>query len=136
VTKIFLDTNILVCSFDKRDPQKQAKAHKLVRSIIQRRAGVISTQVLQEFACVAITKLRHPVEAVVHELFILESLEVVQATPKLIRKGLELLERYKIHFWDATLLAAAEEAGCDQLYSEDFQDGAVYNTVRVVNPLV
>jgi predicted nucleic acid-binding protein len=136
VNRIFLDTNILVYVYDLRDPQKQAKAHELVRSIIHRRTGVISTQVLQEFASVALTKLRHSVESVIHELIVLESLEVVQVSPKLIRQGVELFERYKIHFWDAILLAAAEEAQCDQLYSEDFPDGAIYDKVRVVNPLV
>ena len=136
VSRIFLDTNILVYVYDLRDPQKQVKAHELVRSIIHRQTGVISTQVLQEFAAVALTKLRHSVEAVIQELILLESLEIVQVNPKLIRQGVELIERYKIHFWDAILLAAAEEARCDQLYSEDFPDGAVYDKVRVVNPLV
>ncbi|MGD0516671.1 MAG: PIN domain-containing protein [Thermoguttaceae bacterium] len=136
VSRIFLDTNILVYVFDLRDPQKQAKAHDLVRSIIHRRTGVVSTQVLQEFASVALTKLHHTAETVIRELIILESLEVVQVTPKLVRQGVEILKQYKIHFWDAILLAAAEEAQCDQLYSEDFPNGAVYNKVRVVNPLV
>lgn len=136
MARIFLDTNILIYAFDKRDPFKQEKAHKLVRSMIIQRTGAISTQVLQEFASVAIAKLRHSVEAVIRELIVLESLEVVQVTPKLIRQGLELLKRYQFHFWDAILLAAAEEAQCDQLFSEDFPAGTVYNTVRVINPLV
>jgi predicted nucleic acid-binding protein len=135
VSRIFLDTNILVYVFDLRDPQKQAKAHELVRSIIHRQAGIISTQVLQEFASVALSKLHHSIETVIHELIILESLEVIEVTPKLIRQGLELLKRYKIHFWDAILLAAAEEARCDELYSEAFPAGAIYGTLRVVNPL-
>ena len=136
MSRIFLDTNILVYVYDLRDPQKQVKAHELVRSIIHHQTGVISTQVLQEFASVALTKLHHSVDAVIHELIILESLEVVQVNPKLIRHGVELIERYQLHFWDAILLAAAEEAGCDQLYSEDFPDGTIYNSVLVMNPLV
>jgi predicted nucleic acid-binding protein len=136
VSRIFLDTNILVYVYDLRDPQKQVKAHELVRSIIYERTGVISTQVLQEFASVALTKLHHSVETVTQELIVFESLEVVQVDPKLIHQGAELFERYKINFWDAILLAAAEEARCDQLFSEDFQAGAVYGKLRVVNPLV
>jgi predicted nucleic acid-binding protein len=136
VSRIFLDTNILVYAYDLRDSQKQVKAHELVRSLIHRRTGVISTQILQEFASVASTKLRHSTETVIHELILLESLEVVQINPKLIRRSVELFEQYKIHFWDTVVLAAAEAAHCDQLYSEDFQDGAVYNTVRVMNPLI
>jgi predicted nucleic acid-binding protein len=136
VSRIFLDTNILVYVYDLRDPNKQVKAHELVRTIIHSRTGVISTQVLQEFASVALTKLHHSIEAVIRELILFESLDVVQVNPKLIRQGVEFFERYKMHFWDAILLAAAEEAHCDQLYSEDFPDGAVYGKVQVLNPLV
>ena len=45
-----------------------------------------------------------------------------------------LKERHGIQFYDALIVASAEEAGCNTLYSEDMEDGAVYGTVRVVNP--
>ena len=42
----------------------------------------------------------------------------------------------QLHFWDANILAAAEQAGCEVLYSEDFQAGTTYGNVRVENPLL
>lgn len=135
MSRVFLDTNILVYCFDLRDPQKQAKAHELVRSIIRRQEGVISTQVLQEFAYVAQAKLRHSIDQVLQEMTVLESFEMVQVTPKIIRQGVELLQQHKIHFWDAIVLASARESKCDTLYSEDFQNGGIYDNLLVVNPL-
>jgi predicted nucleic acid-binding protein len=66
----------------------------------------------------------------------LEKFEIVTATPKLVRRGVELAGQFRINFWDAAILAAAEQSQCDQLYSEDFPAGAVYNKLRVVNPLL
>ena len=66
----------------------------------------------------------------------MENFEVVLTTPALIRRGVELRRRFQLHFWDATILAAAEHAGCEILYSEDFQHGQMYGAVRAENPLL
>ncbi|MGA2796160.1 MAG: PIN domain-containing protein, partial [Thermoguttaceae bacterium] len=136
MSKIFIDTNILVYANDKSDPRKQILATKLVSDCIAERKGVISTQVLQEYAYVALHKLRQELAIVRRRLGQFQSLEVIIVTPALISRALELHAQYKIHYWDAAILAAAEQARCDQFYSEDFPDGAVYDKVRVVNPLV
>jgi predicted nucleic acid-binding protein len=135
VTKVFLDTNILIYAVDARDSVKQETAIDLLRRCMRDRSGVISTQVLQEFASVALSKLRQKVDLVLTEVALLESLEVVQLTPALIRRGLEIHARQNIHFWDATILAAAELARCTRLWSEDFSPGSAYGLLRVENPL-
>jgi len=135
VSKIFLDTNILVYANDKSDTRKQALATKLVSGCMADRKGVISTQVLQEYASVAIHKLHQDVKIVHRRLSQLESLEIVQVTPALISRALDFHTQYEIHFWDAAILAAAEDAHCDQIFSEDFQNGGIYSNIRVINPL-
>ena len=136
MSKIFFDTNILIYTLDQRDPLKYSRAREAFNYCMKDGIGVISTQVLHEYASAALTKFHQTHEHVVLELLSLEKFETVIAFPKLIRRAVELAERFKINFWDAAILAAAEEAQCDQLYSEDFPDGAVYGKVRVVNPLV
>lgn len=136
MSKIFFDTNILIYTFDQRDPVKYSRAREAFAYCMKEGIGVISTQVLHEYASTALTKFHQTHENVVLELFSLEKFEIVLAYPKLIRRGVELAERLKINFWDAAILAAAEEALCDQLFSEDFPYGRVYNSVRIVNPLV
>jgi predicted nucleic acid-binding protein len=134
VSKIFLDTNVLVYSVDGRDPAKQAKAISLVATCLRDGNGAISTQVLQEFAAVSLTKLHHDLAVVSREVVLLESLEVVQITPPLIRRGLELCGLHQLAFWDSIILAAAEHAHCDLLWSEDFSTGARYGLLPVENP--
>ena len=135
MTKIFLDTNILIYAVDSRDPVKQDKAIDLLHRCMRDGSGVISTQVVQEYASVAIGKLHQNVNVVIAEVALLESLEVVQLTPALIRRGLELHARHGVHFWDALILAAAELARCTRLWSEDFSPGSIYGMLRVENPL-
>jgi len=52
-----------------------------------------------------------------------------------ILEALELEGRYRISFWDALVVQAAEASGAAVLYSEDLSDGQTYGAVRVVNPL-
>lgn len=135
MTKVFLDTNILVYSVDRRDLAKHERAQDLVDLCMRDGSGVISTQVLQEFASVALTKLLQKPDVVRAELLLLESLEVVQVTPGLIRRALDLHILHQINYWDGAILAAAEAARCSRLWSEDFTPGSLYGLLRVENPL-
>ena len=49
--------------------------------------------------------------------------------------GAEIAERYGLPIYDAMIAAAALQAGCDTLLSEDMQDGMVLeDRLRIVNP--
>jgi len=134
MTKVFLDTNVLVYANDSRDKPKQSIAIELVTGYIEKQTGVVSTQVLQEYAVVAVTKLGQDFDVVLRQLALLESLEVVLITPELVRRGLEIQARHRVNYWDAAIIAAAEHARCRVLWSEDFGEGALYGTIRVENP--
>ncbi len=120
MTKVFLDTDILVYAVDNRDPVKHRRAMMAVEKHIRDGSGVLSTQVLQEFASVAISKLHQTFGVVLAELAVLEALEIVQVTPTIIRRAVELHAAQQTNFWDAAILVAAEAARCTRLWSEDF----------------
>jgi predicted nucleic acid-binding protein len=135
VTKVFLDTNILIYAVDERDSAKHDRAIEAVEGCLGDGSGVISTQVLQEFASVALSKLHQKVDIVLAELSALEAMEVVQLTPALIRRAVEFYSLHQINYWDALIVVAAEAARCTQLWSEDFTPGSLYGLFRVENPL-
>jgi predicted nucleic acid-binding protein len=58
----------------------------------------------------------------------------VQGTEGLYRQAVELSGRYGIHPYDAAVVAAAQELGADTLYTEDLNNGQVYDGVKVINP--
>jgi predicted nucleic acid-binding protein len=134
VIKVFVDSNVIVYANDPRDQLKQAVAIECVRRTIRDGSGAISTQVLMEYAAVAVSKLRHDLATVLRQLQLLESLEVVVMTPPLVRLALEIQARYRIGFWDASIIGAASSAGCSLLLSEDLNAGQIYAGVRVENP--
>ncbi len=63
------------------------------------------------------------------------SWEVVVNGPDSVVEALQIEARYKVSFWDALILHAAEKAGAAVLYSEDLAAGQGYGSTRVINPL-
>ena len=130
----FLDTNILVYADAGDEPTKQECALSLISETRLTGTGVISTQVLQEYANVAQRKLGLPVALVRERLGFYARFEVVTATPALIASALDLHALRGVSFYDALIVEAAIASGCACLFSEDMQDGAILGGVRIVNP--
>jgi len=99
--KFFLDTNIFIYANDSRDTEKQQKAIDIIKSAFKSGNGVISIQVINEYANVAINKLKQDPGIVVRQIKLLENLEVILPSVTLTRRGIEILQAYKISFWDA-----------------------------------
>lgn len=134
MSRTFIDTNVVVYANDLRDAGKQKQAIALIRDALSRGTGVISTQVLQEYASVALGKLGQRQDTVLRQLALLERLHVVPQTPAIVRRAVELHGLYRIAFWDAAIVAAAESGGCSRILSEDLNAGQFYGTLVVENP--
>lgn len=130
----FLDTNILVYADAGDEPDKQERALALIRELRVDGSGVLSTQVLQEYANVALRKLSLPPALVRERLGFYARFDVVPASPSLIADALDLHALRGISFYDALIAQAAIASGCATLYSEDMQDGALLGGVRIVDP--
>jgi len=130
----FIDTNIIVYANDARDKEKQAKALQIVAEHMKAGTGVISTQVLQEYAQVALNKLHQRQDVILRQLVLLEELKVIQQSPALIRRAVEIKAAYRISFWDACIIAAAEYAKCHCILSEDLNAGQFYSGIAMQNP--
>ena len=132
--RVFFDTNILVyaAAGAGKDEPKRKRAMELIES---EEFGT-SAQVMQEFFVTVVKKAARPLSAPQA----LEWIEQWAAFPcqaidhQLVRIAIERSARYKISYWDAAILAAAEALGTETVYSEDLNDGQRYGRVRVVNP--
>ena len=135
--EFFLDTNILVYTFDATHPAKQARARELVEHALEHRTGVISYQVVQELLNVATRKFARPLGPQQAQRYLNEVLEPlcgVFAGIDLYRKALALQERWRYSFYDCLIIASALQAGCRTLYSEDLQNGQSIETLTIVDP--
>ncbi len=116
----FFDTNVVLYLLSA-DTAKADRAEELLAS-----GGIISVQVLNEFAAVASRKLRmswpeiREVLAQVRAVCNVEPMSVDTHD-----RAAQLAERYGLSIYDALIVAAALLAGCSTLYSEDMQNGQV-----------
>lgn len=136
MSKIFLDTNILIYSMDKSQQTKQKKCRHLLKGLADGPWGVISTQVMQEFYTAATVKLGADPLITKDILRSLERFEIVIITPGIIKDAIDCSIINRLSFWDSLIVAAAESAKCDILWTEDLNDGQIIRGVRIENPLL
>ena len=132
----FVDTNILVYAFDQSSGIKRERAQSLLDQLWESGQGTISTQVLQEFAAYLRRKVARPLSAHATQGILQGFLtwRIFVNTAQSVLLALEIEERYRISFWDALIVQAAEASGATTLYTEDLSHGQVYGNVRAVNP--
>jgi predicted nucleic acid-binding protein len=127
----FFDTNVLVY-IASADQVKAGRAEALVGA-----GGIISVQVLNELANVARRKMRMSWSDTRAFLSLLRGVLSVRPLDAATHDtGLALAERYGLSTYDAMIAAAALQAGCDTLWSEDLQHGMALGGLRVLNPFL
>ena len=128
--KAFFDTSVLLYLLSE-DARKADRVEALLA-----KGGVISVQVLNEFASVCSRKLKLPWSDVRAILDTVRAVtEVAPLTTDLHDRALDLAEQYRFSFYDCLIVASALEEACSILYCEDLQSGQrIERTLRIVNP--
>lgn len=132
----FIDTNVFVYLFDESAPEKRETAGEVVRAGLAGGA-TISYQVVQETLSVITSKLPVPATPEGADEFlraVLLPLWRVMPTQRLFRRGLDIQDRYRLSFYDSLIVAAALEAGCSRLQSEDLEHGQRIEGLTINNP--
>jgi predicted nucleic acid-binding protein len=133
--RTFVDTNVLVYAHDQKEGTKQLAAKQILRALRQKRSGVVSMQVLQEFYSTVTRKLAPPLpkdeaRAIVEDF----SYWCVETTPAEIKQAFLIEDAARIGFWDALIVAAALKAGATKIFSEDLNPGQTIAGIQIVNP--
>jgi predicted nucleic acid-binding protein len=129
--KRFLDTNILVYAFSEDQ-----------RAIVSRRIMAddysISAQVLNEFVNVAQRKYKISWDLIddAVDKILQQATECISLTDSLNAKARSFSRVHALPFYDALILAAALQAECDELVTEDFHNGQRFGSLTIVNPFV
>jgi len=137
--KAFLDTNIFLYSYDTTDPRKHSIANDLIRSVAVSGEGTISYQVIQEFFNVALRKSPSKLSSQDARQYLTTTfrpLLVVPSSFSLVSDAIGIQERYRLSWYHSLIVAAAQQAGCKRLYSEDLQHGQQFGAVTVHNPFL
>lgn len=133
----FVDSNILIYAHDADAGVKRERALSKLRDLWDSETGRLSVQVLQEFYVNVTQKLATPVaRSTAREVIKTYGVWVRHATTvETVTRATELAELARISFWDALIVASAEEVAAEELLSEDLNEGEAIAGVRIVNPL-
>lgn len=130
----FFDTNVLVYADDKAAPAKQRRALELVAEHRRAGTGVVSMQVLQEYFVTVTRKLHVDPSIARRKVELLAEFDVAMPEVADVLAAIDLRRLHRFSFWDALVLRAAKQSGCDILLSEDLQEAREVDGVRIVNP--
>jgi len=130
VAERFFDTNVLLYLLSG-DSTRADRAEAALAT-----GGVLSVQVLNEFASVAMRKVRMPLDEIREVLATVRAVcKIVPITEATHDKGLEIADRYGLSIYDAMIVASTLIAGREILLSEDMQDGQVFDgALKIRNP--
>ncbi|WP_411824636.1 PIN domain-containing protein [Leptospira sp. 'Mane'] len=135
--KVFIDTNVFIYFFSPKDLEKKEISSNIIKASFKSDRFFISYQVIQEFSNVMLTKGQPPMK----ERDILSLIEKIldpmcSFFPNIdfYKNALKLREKNKLSYYDSLIALAALELDCDYLLSEDFNDGAKINKLKIINP--
>lgn len=134
VSKVFIDTNILVYTLDSNDPEKRNWSRNILHKLVNEHQAVLSTQVLSEFFVVTTKKLQADPIIIKNIIHNLHNMEIVNTDSGLVDEAIDISVIYKLSYWDSLIIAAAEKAQCQFIMSEDLNPGQNYRGIRLVNP--
>ncbi|MFN0094798.1 MAG: PIN domain-containing protein [Dehalococcoidia bacterium] len=132
----FIDTNPFVYLFERVDTAKRRQAESLITRA-PTEGAVISFQVVQEALSVLSRRGPQPGDQSQLRSFLREVLVPlwrVHPSAELYERALAVQDRYRFSFYDSLIVAAAHEAGCTRLLTEDLQHGQLIDGLRVENP--
>lgn len=131
---VFVDTNVLLYADDRRDAAKQLRAREWLLALWQQRSGRLSTQVLNEYYVNATRRLgmaQGDARAKVRRFQLWQPWQLDHQT---VETAWGVEARFGLSYWDSLILAAAAQAGCTHVLSEDLQHGQQIDAVTIVNP--
>jgi predicted nucleic acid-binding protein len=135
--KTFVDSNVLIYAFDESHEGKRRKANRTLIELWSGDAGALSVQVLQEFYWNVTRKIRKPLaktEArdVVDEYAIWCGVTSIRE----VKAALRIETVAQISFWDALIVASADQCGATRILSEDLNHGQIIAGIEIVNPFL
>ena len=135
--RYFLDTNIFVYALQPTLPSKTQRAISLISEGLDSGNGIVSYQVVQEFFSLAFRRFAKPMSVFEAEEYlnsVFRPLLAIHSSPALFVSALQVYGEHRFSWYDSLIVAAAQQAGCSILYSEDMQHGRRVEGLKIENP--
>jgi predicted nucleic acid-binding protein len=136
--RLALDTNVIAYAEGiERAPEDRAKCAIALRLLTRSsdETMIVARQTLAELHAVLVRKTRlPPAKASDRVREWATQLELTDTNAAVFAAALDLAGDHGLQIYDSLILAAAVEARCDLLLTEDLQDGFAWRGVVVSNP--
>jgi predicted nucleic acid-binding protein len=134
---VFVDSNILIYAHDSDAGAKRSRAAEKLTELWSSGVGRLSVQVLQEFFVNVTKKLTTPVaRSTAREIVSNYAVWVREpTTPNTVTRAIDIAQLAQISFWDALIVASAEQSYATHILSEDLNEGQIIIGIQIVNPL-
>ncbi len=138
-SKLFLiDTNIVVYAYDEEDIIKHTKSKELLKQVFNNKIKIaISNQNLAEFVYVTTRKIKldsTQTKEIINDIIIHKSFKKINYSTRTIISAIDILNEFKMPFWDSLLAATMRENGIFNIYTENAKDFKM-PWINAVNPL-
>ncbi len=132
----FVDSNILIYSFDETAGEKRPRSQTLLDDLWKQRSGCLSLQVLQEFFAIVTRRLRPPLSSAdaAEKVAYFSEWNLHAPGKGDLLSAIALHQDLHISLWDAMIVQSARRMDCHVLWTEDLNDGQRYAGVLVRNP--
>jgi len=134
--RVFVDTNVLVYTRDASEPSKQKEAMVWMPHLWRQKTGRLSFQILSEFYVTVTHKLEpglDPARAR-EDVQALLAWRLIPLDSPLMDGAWRIQDRYRLSWWDALVVSAAQASACRYLLTEDLQENQSVGDIKVINP--
>jgi predicted nucleic acid-binding protein len=134
--RVFVDTNVLVYGRDASEPTKQKQAMAWLARLWSEKTGRLSFQVLNEFYVTVTNKLQPGMDpqSAREDVRSLLAWRPIPVDARVVEGAWRIQDRYKLSWWDALIVSAAQASDCRYLLTEDLQENRKMGNVKVINP--
>jgi len=136
---VFVDTNVLLCADDAHDPSRQARARAWLQALWQRRAGRLSTQVLNDYYVTATRTFGMPLGDARAKVRRFQLWQPWQIDHQTVETAWGVEARFGLNYWDALIVAAAAQSGATHVLTVDLQSTQhlqQIDGVTILNPFL
>lgn len=134
--RVFVDTNVLVYSRDASEPPKQKQAMEWMARLWSEQTGRLSFQVLNEFYVTVTDKLQPGMDpqSAREDVRFLCAWHPIPLDARVVEGAWHIQDRYRLSWWDALIVSAAQVSDCRYFLTEDLQENQNLGNITVINP--
>lgn len=139
MSKVMLDTNILVYAYDSSAGEKQQMSLQVLDHLVRIDKGVVSPQVLGEFFVTVTQKIPEPLsfsQAAERVQQFIQLWPVLGLNEMIVGEAVRGVRDHQFSYWDAQIWACARLNQVEMVFSEDFAHNSTVDGVRFINPLL